>query len=60
MALEDNDRRPGRWILLQRKELEHAGGDSSRMKSSLAKGFWFKERLGSETWQDVTARMSCR
>jgi hypothetical protein len=59
MSLEDSRRRPGRWILLQRKELEHAGGNSSRMRSSLAKGFWFKQLLGGETG-GRTLRRGCK
>ena len=48
---KDNDRRPGRYLLLQEEEKRVFGADS--VKCSLTKGYKFKELLGDRRWQDV-------
>ena len=57
LSLEDNRRRPGRYILLQEMESRVFGG---KVKSSLDKAFQLKARFGSRRWQDVLAEVSVR
>lgn len=50
--LEDNNhKRPDRYIFLQQQEARVLGMCS--VKSSLAKGWWFKETLKESPWEDM-------
>ena len=51
LSHEDNDRRPGRYILLQEQEKRVYG--AHKVKSSLLKGYEFKQTLGHNKWEDV-------
>jgi len=49
LSLEDNKRRPGRYILLQEEEQRVFG----TVEDSLTAGYAFKERFGNRRCQDV-------
>ena len=51
--VDENHKRPGRYLFLQQQEARSFGSES--VHSSLGKRRWFKEVLKDERWQDANS-----